>query len=557
MRWLLLLVLLAGLALRAANLDFGLDLHELSRAILSHQQDEEGMARQVLSGTVGSEAVPPSRGLLRDDPSPGVFLLWGALGGYTFAAADSLVLRPLSRWHEGGWDGLLAELDVNPSLLHLVHRSVSVLAAMLALLALGRMGRRLLGERGGLVVVAIAAASYLPAREAHFGTLDTLGALWIVLAIEQALRLCEEPTAMRSCLAGLFTGLAAATKYSGAAVVLPVAAAHLLAAPRLGARRTLLRLLLAGGVAGAAVLACMPQILTTPEIVLSALRYQRDTIGIQLEQGGGTWELAGYHLVYTFGAGFGETALLFAAIGGWLLWRRGGAARMAALAVPLLLPMFFVVRSPAVRYGSAPVLLRALPAAACCEAAGAALARWRLRPAAGVLLATALCVGPSLLRTVSFDRVLGRTDTRTEALQWLAELNAPKQEVFAFGFTGLPRPGLVAKWPPPYVDYLRVVQSGRWFTREEGKSMRPRWLLRDETSAGADPWGWVDWVDTAAREYRVVRRLEPRNDPAAVNLPDAWAGTPSFYLPYTNPWVMDRPGPVLTLYERIEPPAER
>ena len=42
-----------------------------------------------------------------------------------------------------------------------------------------------------------------------------------------------------------------------------------------------------------------------------------------------------------------------------------------------------------------------------------------------------------LLRIVSFDRVLGRTDTRTEALQWLEDLHAPKQEVFAFGLAGL------------------------------------------------------------------------------------------------------------------------
>src|SRR5262249_37449490 len=163
---------------------------------------------------------------------------------------------------------------------------------------------------------------------------------------------------------------------------------------------------------------------------------------------------------------------------------RGGAARMAALAGPLIVPLFFVVRSPAGRYGIAPVLLLALPAAARCEAAGAGPARRGRRPASGAVLSAARGGAPPPVPLGRLDRVLGRTDTRTEALEWLADLHASKQDVFAFGFTGLPRPGLVAKWPLPYVDYLRVVQHGLMFTREEGKSMRPRWLLRDETSAG-------------------------------------------------------------------------
>ncbi len=111
----------------------------------------------------------------------------------------------------------------------------------------------------------------------------------------------------------------------------------------------------------------------------------------------------------------------------------------------------------------------------------------------------------------------------------------------------------VARWKTPYVDYLRAIHNGLQFTREEGARRRPRWLLRDETSAGADPWGWVDWVETAATEYRVVRRIDPRRDPDAVRLPDKAAGTPSFYVPFDNPWQMRRPGPVLTLYERIAP----
>src|SRR6185503_17103759 len=93
MRWLLPLVLFAGLALRAAHLDYGLDTHDLSRAILSHQQDEEGMVRAVLSGA-GPGRFPwqsESAGLLRGDPNPGIYMLWGSFGFYAFGAADALL----------------------------------------------------------------------------------------------------------------------------------------------------------------------------------------------------------------------------------------------------------------------------------------------------------------------------------------------------------------------------------------------------------------------------------------------------------------------------------
>src|SRR5262249_19035708 len=91
MRWLLPLVLLIGVALRVEHLDYGLDTHDLSRAILSHQQDEEGMVRAVLSGA-GTGRYPwqsPSAGLLRGDPQPGIYMLWGSLGYYVFGAADA------------------------------------------------------------------------------------------------------------------------------------------------------------------------------------------------------------------------------------------------------------------------------------------------------------------------------------------------------------------------------------------------------------------------------------------------------------------------------------
>ncbi|MBM3984484.1 MAG: hypothetical protein FJ296_02145, partial [Planctomycetes bacterium] len=161
----LLAVLAAGLLLRAWQLDFGLDRHDISQSMLVHQQDEADMAQAVLHG------------ILRGVPDPGRFMLWGSANFWLFGLADFVVLGPAALVTGEGWGDVLARLEENPSVLHLVHRGVSLLASLAMLLVLWRLLRREAGERAALAGTALLAAAYLPAREAHFGTLDTTIAL--------------------------------------------------------------------------------------------------------------------------------------------------------------------------------------------------------------------------------------------------------------------------------------------------------------------------------------------------------------------------------------------
>src|SRR5262245_54301797 len=189
-RALLLTLLLGALLLRVAAIDFGLDRHDVTRAFLHEQQDEEGMTDAVW------------RGLLHGDWNPGPFMLWGSAGYYIFGLADAAVFWPRSWSHPDGWAGVLADLEANPCDLHLVQRCVSALASLVTLVVTWRMARRLLGERGGVIAAALLATCYLAAREAHFGSLDTLVALWVVLAVDACLKLAVSGERRHAVAAG-------------------------------------------------------------------------------------------------------------------------------------------------------------------------------------------------------------------------------------------------------------------------------------------------------------------------------------------------------------------
>ena len=231
--------------------------------------------------------------------------------------------------------------------------------------------------------------------------------------------------------------------------------------------------------------------------------------------------------------------------------------------------MFVVARSKAVRYGIAHVALLSVARGTRDRHArqpgrGGRCRRGLGRPegAAGRLAAAPalLAAGPSLLRTVCFDRALGGRDTRLDVVDFLRARGLPPEEVVAVGKDGLPRPTFLGKrkhlaGPPLYIDYLFKVHMARpeqRLTREEGRALRPTFLLRDHTLSIFDVFGWDDFAEVVESEYRVALEVDGRTDPAAVPLPDVVAGTPSFLLPFDNPWAMTRPGPPLTLYERID-----
>jgi hypothetical protein len=545
------LVLAVACALRTWNLGFGLDRHDAAHAMLVHQQDEGDIAGALLQG------------ILRGSLFPGRMMIWGAANFFLFGLIDLAVLWPLSALRGESWPDALARLAANPSDLHLLQRATSAAASLLMVWLLWRMLRREAGERAALAGAALLAGAYLSVREAHFGMLDTTLALWMLLVVDRAMLIVRDGRLRHYVWAGVFGGLATATKQAGFVGCLPIVAAHWLArseARRTGAAAPPLGRLVVGGLVAAATFAALSlHIVYATSEWRAQVHEVTSTIGLRWDPPALLTQ-AGQHLRYTLWVGAGEPVFILGLLGAVLAWRRGGPLRLLPIALVLLLPMFFLAMSRSVRYGVPHVALLCALGGLACEWLADAIERGA-RAAPGVrglrggwLLAQVvlLASGPSLLRDVSFDRALGARDTRLDVQDALVQAGARPDDLLMFGLFGLRGPPF-APGEGQSINFYGAVHRVGLLTKEQALALRPRFVLRDESAPELDRWGWDEYRPVIEAEYRPVLHVDGRRDPAAVQLPEPTAGTPGFFLPYENPWAMTRPGPPMTLYERVAP----
>lgn len=541
MRLALPVVLLVAAFLRLDGIGFGLDRHDVDRAVLNNNLDERGMVASVLDG------------FLRGDMHPGEFLHRGSGAYYVYGTVDAAVVGTLALFDPGGWDGVLHRLADNPWLLFAIHRGLSVLAAVLTVLCLMRLLRRELGELAAVVGGCMLATAYLHVRETHFGSVDGLFGLLVVLVLDVALRLVARPTLRTYALCGALAGGATAVKYFGGVLGLHLVAAHLAARAQARSRartppahgRLLLCLALTG--LGFALLSFY---------VVFAFRDLVDVLHWSAGYAGNRPSLpavasiAFHHARETLPVGLGEPVYLLGLLGLVLGWRRGGPARLFTIFAVLMVPSLVVLHAPSARYGLPMVLVLVPPAAVAC----AWLMQRLPRPLAVLLLLLVLL--PSTARSVAFDRVVDRLDTRVELLDALSATGVPPQEILAVGNHGLPSLHHIER--RPYTDLNRtlfragVVSPAAAAERARAMaSRRPRFILRDLSGLVPDPGGWIgsDLLPLLQRDYHEVLRLDARQDPR-VELPDTAVGMPTHMVPYARPWAVSRPGPPLVLYER-------
>ncbi len=112
--------------------------------------------------------------------------------------------------------------------IHLVGRLLSACADLLTLVAVALLGRRLFGERVALLAALLYAMAVLPVQHAHFFVVDSFASLFVLWTLVLAALWVDRRQPYWLLLAGLTTGLAAASKISTAPVGLVVAVAALL-----------------------------------------------------------------------------------------------------------------------------------------------------------------------------------------------------------------------------------------------------------------------------------------------------------------------------------------
>ncbi len=190
-------------------------------------------------------------------------------------------------------------------------REANTLLAVATVGAIACLGRRLYGVREGLLAALILATMPLAVRFSHLAIVDTPAVFWAVMALLWAVRARQEGSVRDFLVAGIFTGLAAATKYPAVLVAVPVATAILLDSPW-PLRRSI------WVVTGAA----LSFALSTPFIWLDAGQFWShfaDMGRTHLLAKSSTEEQAWlYHLRYTLRHGLGAVAAVAVAVA--LLW---------------------------------------------------------------------------------------------------------------------------------------------------------------------------------------------------------------------------------------------
>ena len=455
-RLILAFILIAGLALRVWNNDYGLPfIYSVDEA--SHFTDR-------------------AVGMFREGLDPGYYQNPAA---YTYLV--HLLLRgmygPLGFLFDLSFGNVTEQFNKDPGEIWIAARTLAALLCMGGVATVYVAAKRLWGVREGLVAAAVLAFAFLPVAYSRIAVTDVGSLIGVSLALLFAVRAHEENRLRDWALGGAAVGLAAAFKYTAGLAALPLVVAAL-AGPSL---RRAGGLALAGLAALVAFAALNPYLFTSLGDWWGDLRDQADVAANDPKPGQESGGLGYYLDSLTWGLGW--AGLAAALSGAVLLLRRDLVRALVLVSLPLALFAYLAVQS---RYFGR-WLLPAYPALALLAAYGIASAvellpqRASLRALAAAAL-TALVLAQPLLADVRSARALGREDTLNQARDFLDEQFAPGLRVS-----------------------IEPAVPGRYFrSNPEGKP--PPWLSRCDRREG---WTEPGWSYVGENGRRVCAQYKP------------------------------------------------
>jgi YYY domain-containing protein len=142
------------------------------------------------------------------------FFAYGSLPFYLTRGLSSLLAALSGRDWFASYDGVVH-----------VGRFLSALAGALTVALLAAVGRRLYGQKTGLLAGLLLALAVLHIQTSHFASTDVTLTLFVLLSLAASGRLARGGRLRDALVAGALTGFAVATKASAAPLVLPLAVA--------------------------------------------------------------------------------------------------------------------------------------------------------------------------------------------------------------------------------------------------------------------------------------------------------------------------------------------
>ena len=304
---------------------------------------------------------------------------------------------------------MLAAFVERPFPFYLLSRAWSCLTGVVTVVLTACLGAQLFGGAAGLLSGLFAAVSFLHVRESHYTWFDAPAVACATGAFLAAIAYRTRGNMRSLIVAGMLAGLATAHRYQFAVVFLTLPAAAL---TTFAARRSLLPLA-AAVAAGVGVFA-----MVSPYTFLELSRAWRD---VRTQLAVSYWrpqpaEALPFGTVLGVAVGIPMCGLALIGVAAALAERPGDAVALLSPLVPytasvLLAPRLFA------RYA---VLL--VPAIAVFAAGGVwslftRMRGWPARLTSGLLVLVA--IADPFSRSVMFDRVLAREDTRWSAGRWI------------------------------------------------------------------------------------------------------------------------------------------
>ncbi|MBM4266527.1 MAG: phospholipid carrier-dependent glycosyltransferase [Deltaproteobacteria bacterium] len=406
------------------------------------------------------------------------------------------------------------------------------------------------GSTAALASATVMTFATIHVRESKYSTTDTAAVFWLTLAIGMMLRVILRGGLGPSLLAGVFTGIAMATKYPTGAVLAGQALAHLGARWREG--RSLWRsfrdirpwITLVTTIV--VFVCCTPYFLLDWAQTLNDFAYQRGFLeqGVGNTRAGWGWS---WLLEKALPDGLGpELATVVLVAVAWCVIRpRIGTWSLLAFVAVATLGM------TSSRYAFYRYVVIPLPALVLFVGILASdVKRWLARrvpdPWPAVVLSAALLVllVPSAIRDYKLGRIFARRDTRTIAREWIQE-HVPPGSAIAMTNHATPygKPQLTA-------GGYRIEPFQDVATLRRGQI---RWVLSDSDVL---PFYSPAPTDAQLRELESSADLRFDLDPVKPGTPKpVFDEADAFYIPIRHTSSMKRPGPRIRIWELRDGPA--
>jgi 4-amino-4-deoxy-L-arabinose transferase-like glycosyltransferase len=403
-------------------------------------------------------------------------------------------------------------------------------------------GQRAFGPRTGLVAAALMAVAFLPVFYSKHALNDIVTLAPVTLGLIGALLVHQRGGWADYVLAGAAIGTATAVKYTAGAMLLTLAVA---AGLRILRDRAELRKVLLGCLAAGAAFVVLLAILN-PYALLNFHEARRQIKGQSGQAAAGKLgqdDVLGWiYYVGTLGWGLGWLPLAAAVGGAVVAIRRDWRLALLLLAFPVFLYLFMGSQG---RYFGR-WLLPAYPVLCILAGYGAvALATALKRPALLTALFGAALCAQGLLASVHVDRVLGREDTRAQALDWLRANVPDGGRIVVEPFVPADWAGEFDKWPVerPFQAYekrLRVkdidaYREGGYCYVVVGSTQKERGLKAGLRSSER----YYPALDDASEETVTFSPFAEGADPVQFSYDFSFNYAPRAY---------ERPGPVVEIH---------